>query len=211
MMKQLKDTASEKLGKDFEIMEPRMMKPKLKVINVDEDEMKLKDEDLIDTIKRQNNIVGNVKGFYMRVVKRINNDRRGGTARTGRGNKEEGSLILEVDEESHELMLKRVKINIGWRKCMIFNHCSVRRCFKCWDYHHIAKNCTRQETCHKCAGDHNSNECKTNKMRCVNCMHKIKAFNLKINDEHDALSRECPSYLRAIEEDRMRTGARSAE
>lgn len=69
---------SEKLGKDFEIMEPKKIKPKLKVLNVDEDEMKLKDEDLIDTIKKQNNFDGNERGFYIRVVKRIDNTRRGG-------------------------------------------------------------------------------------------------------------------------------------
>lgn len=111
---------SEKLGKDFEIMEPKKIKPKLKIINVDEEEMKLKDEDLIDTIKKQNNIDGK-GGFYIRVVKRISNERRGGTTRTRRESKE-SSLILEVDEVTHELILKRGKINIGWRKCMVFNH-----------------------------------------------------------------------------------------
>lgn len=205
-IKQLKDTVSEKLGKDFEIMEPKKIKPKLKVLNVDEDEMKLKDENLIDTIKKQNNIDGSERGFYIRVVKRIDNERRGGTTRTRRGNKEEGSLILEVDEETHELILKRGKINIGWRKCMVFNHYSVRRCFKCWGYYHIAKNCTRQETCHKCAGNHKASECTSTKKKCINCMYKNKTYNLKINDEHDALSVECPTYIRALEEEKKRTG-----
>lgn len=122
-IKQLKDTVSEKLGKDFEIMEPKKIKPKLKITNIDEDEMKLKDENLIDTIKKQNNIDRRKKGSYIRVVKRINNTRRGETTR--RENKEEGSLILEIDEETHELMLGRRKINIGWKKCMVFNHYSV--------------------------------------------------------------------------------------
>lgn len=33
--------------------------------------MKLKDENLIDTIKKQNTIVGNGQRFYIRVVKKI--------------------------------------------------------------------------------------------------------------------------------------------
>lgn len=115
-----------------------------------------------------------------------------------------------MDEETHDLILKRGKINIGWKKCMVFNHYSVRRCFNCWGYYYIAKNCTRQETCHKCAGDHKANECTAAKKKCVNCMYKNKTYNLKITEEHDALSVECPiyqsiQYIRALEE-KKRTG-----
>lgn len=202
-IKQLKDTVSKKLGKDFEIMEPKKIKPKLKVLDVDEDEMKLKDEDLIDMIKKQNNIDGKEGGSYIRVVKKIDKVRKGGNRN---GNKGEGSLILEIDEETHESFLKRGKINMGWRKCMVFNHYSVRRCFKCWGYYHIAKNCTRQETCHKCAGDHKASECRATKKKCINCMYKNKTYNLKINEEHDALSVECPTYIRALDEEKKRTG-----
>jgi len=106
--------------------------------------------------------------------------------KTGR---EEGSIILKVDEKTHELMLRREKLNIGWKKCMVFNYYSVKRCFKCWGYYHLAKNCTWQETCHKCAGSHISKECKATEKRYANCMYKNKTYNLKINDEHDALSR----------------------
>lgn len=38
-------------------MEPKKIKPKLKVLNVDEDEMKLKDEDLIDRYRLRSRII----------------------------------------------------------------------------------------------------------------------------------------------------------
>jgi len=62
-------------------------------------------------------------------------------------------------------MLRREKLNIGWKKCMVFNHHreSVKRSFKYWGYYHLAKNCAKQETCHKCAGSHISNECRQQK------------------------------------------------
>lgn len=41
---------------------------------------------------------------------------------------------------------------------------------------------------------------------CVKCMFKIKTYNLKISSEHDALSEECPTYRRAIEEEKRRAG-----
>jgi len=37
-------------------------------------------------------------------------------------------------------------------------------------------------------------------------MYKNKTYNLKINDEHDTLSVECPIYVRALEEEKKRTG-----
>lgn len=35
-------------------------------------------------------------------------------------------------------------------------------------------------------------------------MFKIKTYNLKIRDDHDALSPECPTYKRANEEEKKR-------
>lgn len=102
--------------------------------------------------------------------------------------------------KTHELLLGKGKVNIGWKRCPVFNHISVKRCFKCWGYHHMAKNCMRNITCYKCAGNHKSNECTSDKKKCVNCMHKIQAYNLKIRDNHDALNLECPTLKRALQE-----------
>jgi len=63
---------------------------------------------------------------------------------------------------------------------------------------------TRKETCHKCAGIH-SRDCTATKKKCVNCMFKIR-YNLKINDEHGALSPECPTFTRTLQEEKRRTG-----
>lgn len=37
-------------------------------------------------------------------------------------------------------------------------------------------------------------------------MFKIKTSNFKLNDEHDALSAECPTYKRVLEKEKKRTG-----
>jgi len=94
-------------------------------------------------VKKQNNIDGKEES-YIRVVKRFSSRRRGRNMKARRENREEGSIILEVDKKTHELMFRREKLNIGWKKCMIFNHYSVKRCFKCWGYYHLAKNCGRK-------------------------------------------------------------------
>lgn len=210
-MKTLKATVQDKLGENFKVTESPQMKPKIKIINVSEEEMRLDDDDLITTIKKQNRIDAINDGFQMRIVKKIVKEKRNDNNQLRRREKEEGSIIIEVDEETHELMLKKEKLNVGWRKCPIFNHINVKRCFKCWGYYHIAKNCTRDETCHKCAGNHKAIECTATKKKCVNCMFKIRTYNLKISDEHDALSPECPTFKRAIQEEKRRAGWEDAK
>lgn len=201
-MENLKTTVQNKLGKDYSILEPKGTKPKIKVINVAEEEMELEEEKLLDTIMRQNKLEERREELYMRIIKKITKE----SNRSGEGS---GSLIIELDDKTHDIIIRRELINIGWRKCRIFNYHNVKRCFRCWGFHHIARNCMRKEACHKCAGEHSANECNTKKRKCVNCMYKIKSFNLKINDEHDALSRECPSFLKALEEEKKRTGTRT--
>jgi hypothetical protein len=209
-MEKLKATVQAKLGENFKVTESPRMKPKIKIVNIGEEEMKLNDDDLIGTIKKQNKIDANNEGIHMRIVKKIVKEKRNDKGQSGRREKE-GIVIIEADEETHEVMLSKGKLNVGWRKCPAFNHINIKRCFKCWGYYHIAKNCTRNETCHKCAGNHNVNECTATKKRCINCMFKIQTYNLKINDEHDALDPECPTFKRAIQEEKRRAGWEDAK
>ena len=197
-VKTLKETVQDKLGKNYKVMDSPQLKPKIKIINIDVEELKLDDNELINTIKEQNEI----NAVNMQIVKRVVKEKRNNQSER-RGN-EEGSIIMEVDEETHKLILKKPKLNIGWKKCPVFNHINVKRCFKCWGYYHIAKNCTREETCYKCAGNHNSIDCTATKKKCVNCMFKIRTYNLEISDEHDALSPECPTFKRALQKEKRR-------
>ncbi|XP_071630104.1 uncharacterized protein [Temnothorax longispinosus] len=195
----LKATVQAAMGEEVKVSEPQMRKPKIKIINVGGEEMKIEDDELIDTIKKQNRIG---EESCMHLVKKI--------LRGKNKNTEQGSVIIEVDESTHNSLINKEKINLGWRKCPIFNYISVR-CFKCWGYYHIAKNCTRQETCYKCAGNHKANECTTAKKRCVNCTYKNQTYNLKINVEHEALDSECPTFKKVLEEEKKRAGWEDAK
>lgn len=197
----LKDTVQSKLGENYNVIDSVQSKPKIKVININEDEMVMKEEELIHTIKKQNSI----EEAQISIIKKIwRNRNKDGLSRSKEV--DGGAIILEVDEGTHSVMLKKEKLNIGWRKCRVFNHLNIKRCFKCWGFYHIAKYCKRDETCHKCAGKHKSAECSETSAKCVNCMFKIQTYNIKINDDHDALSPECPTYRRAVEEEKKRAG-----
>ncbi|EZA53813.1 hypothetical protein X777_06629 [Ooceraea biroi] len=179
-IKQLKSTVENKLGNKYQIIEPRNAQLKLKIFNVDEEEMKCNEKQIVGMIIKQNNLEEENRGFNMKIVKKI--IKKGNENSTSRMKKEDGSLIIEVDDTTHEEMLRKEKINVRWKKCRVVNYVNVKRCFKCWGYYHVAANCRRSITCSRCAGDHKDSECKAKKEKCVNCMYKNKTYNMKIND-----------------------------
>ncbi|XP_070170427.1 uncharacterized protein, partial [Polyergus mexicanus] len=88
-MKTLKATVQDKLGENFKVTESSQMKPKIKIINVSEEEMRLDDDDLITTIKKQNRIDAINDGFQMRIVKKIVKEKRNDNNQLRRKEKEE--------------------------------------------------------------------------------------------------------------------------
>lgn len=69
-MAKLKTTVQNKLSDNFKVTESLQMKPKLKIVYIDEEEWKKSDEELIDTIKKQNKS-GICEESNMRIVKRV--------------------------------------------------------------------------------------------------------------------------------------------
>lgn len=204
-MDKLKESMQVKLGDDYKIIEPRKIKPRIKIINVGMDEMEMEDENLVDMIKRQNIDNEMNDGFYIKLVKRIVRKNKIDTMQPNKGKRSDGALILEVDEVTYNVLLNKKKVNVGWNKCIVLEYFNVKRCFKCWGFRHMAKDCTRQDTCHKCAGNHLSNICTAEISKCVNCFHKNKTYNMQMDTKHDALSAECPTFKRVLEEVKKKT------
>lgn len=95
-MEELKVTVQDKLGKDYSITKPKGVQPKIKIINVSEEEMTLDDENLISVIMKQNKLDEEKEGVHMRVIKKIVKEGRNENTQSRRG-RENGSLILEMD------------------------------------------------------------------------------------------------------------------
>ncbi|KMQ83347.1 hypothetical protein RF55_20287 [Lasius niger] len=112
-LKKLKASVQAKLGEIFKVTESPRMKPKIKIVNTGEEKMKLNNDDLIVTIKKQNRIDAKNEGIYMRIVKRVVKEKRNNNNQFGRRGKEEGSVIIEADEEIYEVMLSKGKQNVG--------------------------------------------------------------------------------------------------
>lgn len=199
-LKQLKSNVVSKLDDKYQIIEP---KGSAEILNLDEEEINCDEDQIIDMIIKQN-LDEERRGLHIKILKKIIRGRQSGNSNSARAKREDGTLIVEVDAATHEEMLKNEKINIGWRKCHVVNYINVKRCYNCWGFYHIVENCTRPLTCSKCADYHKVNDCKTKKERCVNCMYKNKTYNLKINEQHSALSRECPTFKKVLEEEKKK-------
>lgn len=110
------------------------------------------------------------------------------------------SLIIEVDPETHENLLKKEKVYIGWQIVKVEDHLDIIRCFKCLGYGHFARECKNKKSCFKCDGEHDGGGCSVveGDYQCVNCIRAVKRFSVNIKTGHSAFDKECPCYLRIV-------------
>lgn len=130
-LKQLKSNVVSKLGDKYQIIEPKGAQPKLKILNLDEEETNCDEDQIVDMIIKQNHLDEERRGFHIKILKKIIRGRQSGNSNSARAKREYGMLILEVDTATHEKMLEKEKINIGWRKCHVVNYINVKRCYNC--------------------------------------------------------------------------------
>lgn len=90
----------------YQIIKARGAQQKLKIFNLDEEEMKCDEDQIVDMIIKQNHLDEARKGFHIKILKKIIRKRseNSSTARTKRG---DGTLIVEVDNATHVEMSKK--------------------------------------------------------------------------------------------------------
>jgi len=107
----IKETIMKKLGDKFKVTEAIPRKLKVKIINIRK-ELEMEDKELLDTIKKQNRIETNIDGFHMQLLKRVKRRDEERENCSSRISKEEESIILELDDNTHRLMTKERKMNV---------------------------------------------------------------------------------------------------
>lgn len=102
--------------------------------------------------------------------------------------------ILEV-KPSTLVKLESKNIHIGMMRCKIKLWDKSPQCYKCQRYGHTAKLCRADKpVCRKCAEEHDSRECKSESVKCVNC-----------GGSHQASSKSCMAIQRASNRTLRRT------
>lgn len=180
----VKKKLAETLGDKCEIHEPKSVKPMIKIVGVDE----LKDDsELIEFIKDRNeNIITNESELEVIQYKK---------------GPKSATAILSVDYKTFERVMKVNKLTVKWKRCPVYEHLNVIRCFKCNMYGHVANDCTSKDNkCPKCAGPHKVDMCMSDVLKCSNCV-----LDKLPQTDHAVWSYDCPVLQRRLVIARNRT------
>ena len=108
-----------------------------------------------------------------------------------------GNIVIEVDANVRARLLSQKRVYVEWGAYRVCDYVRVDRCYGCFSYAHMLRDCKSERLCYKCGKPgHKGAGCKARE-DCGNC----RSRNLKSN--HSALSPECPEYKWRLE--RMRT------
>lgn len=181
----------ENLGEHYKVYTPNKKLPKIKVIGVEEEVGREEEAEFIEKVKNQNELEIDREMFMMKIIKK------------SRTNEDETTIIMEVDPKTHKYFVERQRIKVGWKNCPVYDYVSVKRCFKCWGYNHVAKDCRNEKRCRRCSGDHDVLECSAKYKKCINCSRMIEKFKIEgISDNHEATDKKCETYLRMVNRNR---------
>lgn len=165
-----------KMGSRYEIEETKMKKPTVKVVNIDwQTEDGSEDEDVIEAIYKQNEqLMKEEDHIKVKFFK-----------------KEKQFIILECNGQAYKKLVLMKKINVGYKKCPVYDNLHILRCYKCNGFNHTSVNCRNQETCSKCSQTHKSKYCNIENYSCSNCSNHNEHFKTKYDTNHDAYNTTC--------------------
>lgn len=146
------------LGNKYKVNQPKLKRPRFKIIGVEQEEEALDDEKLLSTIIKQNGLNmqeghEDMKIIYKKMNKKYKNV----------------SISIESDPVMFNEIIKRGRLNIGWKKYRVLEDIYIIRCYKCWGFNHFAKECKDCVRCGICAEQHDRKDCKSVSKKCVNC------------------------------------------
>ena len=81
---------------------------------------------------------------------------------------------LIVDFLDREQAIRALKYGLFWQNTRHGceredNNCRLLRCIRCQDYGHLFEKCSAPLACGKCAGQHPTETCKSEKVKCASC------------------------------------------
>lgn len=111
----VKQIVNEKLGENYEVLLPKIKKPRVRISNVDADIAK---DSVIDELKKHNSCIEHVEMELITVIPR--------KVRSNSFN----DIVVELNSENYKTLLDIGVLNLPWRECPIHEHTHVIRCYK---------------------------------------------------------------------------------
>lgn len=172
-----------KIGENYSIKEAKIAAKKFKIVGIDSG---LTEEQIINAIKRQNELNVEIKIIKMRETNEYNK-----------------MVIIEIATGA-ELLEGVEKLKIEWRICKVNELRSAYRCYNCYGFNHKAINCKNEAICSKCGSTKHDGNC-NNETKCKNCENANEKFNTKVDTEHSMFDKEkCKVYQAEIEKQKKR-------
>ena len=173
------------------LAEPKQRYPAISVVGIPNNFDKDSKSDLLDTILKQNPMIADLVNannsvFEILIIKPI------------RKNENIKQAIVRVgDNIRYAIKNSGDKLFCGMSCCKVYDQLYIKRCNKCQDFGHYAKECSGVAFCGICGSEHHETTSCTHKenprediLCCVNCK-KAGVENVK----HLASSVSCPTYL----------------
>lgn len=188
----IKSAIEVEMGENYEI---KVATPFNLDVIVTDISYKYTEDEIMTKLRRQNPLIGE------KDIKIIS------TFETKRNNRTIHNVKLNIDNETYENIMRAQRVNIGWERCRVFDGTSVKQCYKCRGYNHIATECKNQEICIKCHGNHKPNECNNEQMiKCINCIRENRRLNLGLDENHVTNDKKCPVYQNKLASKKKRLG-----
>lgn len=179
----VKQMVNDKLGDKYEVTLPKIKNPRLRVTNVDAE---IEKDSILNELKKHNDQLKNAELSLVTVINRKRN------------NHAYNDVVIEMKADLYKAVLEKGSLKLPWRECRVYEHIHLKRCFKCCGYSHKSNECKHDQKCSRCAGSHKYSDCKNSNLCCVNCKFANDKYNMNIDTNHHAWSKDCPVYKRRV-------------
>ena len=179
----LKKLAEEKLAVNYDIKEVKGVLPRVKIVGLSRNFSETDLSELFEFVVKTNSSFLNLNSVC-NVVK----------VYPTKNNEKIYQAVIELDRATYENVIKLDFILVGYDYCKVYDAHEVRRCFKCSEFNHSSKYCKQQRACPKCSEDHDLKDCKSETLRCINCVKLERAENIELNKNHAVWDPRCTVY-----------------
>lgn len=162
----------DKLGGSYDVERPKSLQHRVRIVGIDECEYDRNDSDILVKIVKQNELNINDNCSKMDIIRKTKIIRK------------KFSIIIELDQNTYNVIIKKGKISIGWSRCPIYDEYGIIRCFNCCKYGHFSRDCTDKKVCPKCSGEHSLGDCQSNFVKCSNCLWSNKKYGMALKVDH---------------------------
>ncbi|XP_050515026.1 uncharacterized protein LOC126890215 [Diabrotica virgifera virgifera] len=190
-LENLKSNVERHLGAEYEIKVGKLNNPKIKIIDVNPDDLNDNGE-FINKFLNQNLPDDSIQTDIKIIHKFKSNRSRGNNV----------NVIIELSpKQFNYLISNKHKVHMGWNSYQFFEFLSIIRCFRCWKFGHFSDKCeSKNYVCPLCGGKHKKDQCNnTTNFKCSNCTYAKDIMKLNdIDVNHHVFDINCSCYLKQL-------------